>query len=132
MAKKKPTPATPEVSDGHIEQIAKVCHEANRAYCESLGDHSQLPWLHAAEWQKESARKGVRFCLENPDAPPSANHDSWLEEKRSTGWTYGPKKDEAKKEHHCFVPYDELPKEQKLKDYLFKAVVGALTALETI
>jgi len=27
--------------------IAKVCHEANRAYCESIGDNSQLSWEDA-------------------------------------------------------------------------------------
>jgi hypothetical protein len=30
------------------------------------------------------------------------------------------------KEHPCFVPYDELPAEQRTKDYLFQAVVRAL------
>ena len=25
-----------------VEQIARVCHEANRAYCMSIGDHSTV------------------------------------------------------------------------------------------
>jgi hypothetical protein len=29
--------------------IAKVCHETNRAYCETLGDNSQPPWEEAPE-----------------------------------------------------------------------------------
>jgi len=107
------------------EPIAKICHEANRALCTAFGDHSQVAWADAPEWQRESAIKGVQFCMENPDAPPSANHDSWLEEKRRTGWAYGPVKDADAKTHPCFVPYDDLPPDQKAKDYVFKAIVGA-------
>lgn len=108
------------------EQIAIVCHEANRAYCLALGDTSQPSWADAPEWQRASARNGVRFHIENPGSPPSASHDSWLEEKRATGWKFGPVKDPEKKEHPCFVPYNELPAEQQRKDALFIAVVEAL------
>lgn len=108
------------------ESIAKVCHEANRAYCQSIGDNSQLPWEDGPEWQRNSAIKGVEFCLANPDAPPSANHESWLKVKEAEGWRYGPIKDPEKKEHPCFVPYEQLPVEQQKKDALFKAIVAAL------
>lgn len=108
------------------EHIARVCHEANRAYCSAIGDDSQPAWEDAPEWQRNSAIKGVEFCLENPDAPPSANHDSWLAVKEAEGWKYGPVKDPEKKEHPCFVPYDQLPDEQKRKDAIFKNVVAAL------
>lgn len=108
--------------------IAKVCHEANRAYCQSIGDDSQKSWEDAPEWQRTSAEKGVEFNIANPTAPPSASHDSWLKEKADTGWKYGPVKDESKKEHPCFVPYAELPIEQRRKDALFKAIVAALAA----
>lgn len=110
-----------------VHAIAMVCHEANRAYCNALGDTSQLPWNEAEQWQRDSAIKGVEFRLENPYAPPSASHESWLKEKEETGWKYGPVKDVEKKEHPCFVPYDELPEADKLKDALFIGVVDALT-----
>lgn len=110
------------VKDG----IAKVCHEANRAYCSALGDHSQQSWDDAPEWQRESAIKGVEFILSNPSADPSASHVSWLAEKEATGWKYGPVKDPDKKEHPCFVPYCMLPEEQRMKDHLFGAVVRVL------
>lgn len=109
------------------EAIARVCHEVNRGYCAALGDTSQVPWEDAPEWQRQSAIKGVEFNLANPDAPPSHSHDSWLTEKRATGWKYGAVKDAEKKEHPCFVPYEDLPPEQKAKDYLFKATVRALS-----
>lgn len=109
-----------------VEQIAQVCHEANRAYCATLGDFSQDPWHLAPEWQRSSAIKGVEHALSNPNAKPSDSHESWLAEKRADGWAYGPVKDPEHKLHPCFVSYDELPPEQKAKDALFLAVVRAL------
>ena len=106
--------------------IARVCHEGNRAYCQSIGDDSQPSWNDTPEWQKDSAVKGVHFHLLNPDAGPAASHESWLTEKRLAGWKYGPVKDAEKKEHPCFAPYEDLPKEQQTKDALFIAVVHAM------
>lgn len=106
-----------------VEGIAKVCHEANRAYCAGIGDDSQTPWEDAPEWQRNSAIKGVEFNLANPDALASASHESWLAQKEADGWKYGPVKDADKKEHPCFVPYADLPEEQQIKDSLFKTIV---------
>jgi hypothetical protein len=107
-------------------QIAEVAHEINRAYCTALGDTSQKPWADAPDWQKTSALNGVNFHLANPDAGPDHIHSEWLKEKEASGWKYGPVKDEAKKEHPCFVPYEQLPVEQKAKDFIFRGVVHAL------
>lgn len=107
-------------------QIAMVCHEANRAYCQTIGDDSQISWNDAPQWQKDSALTGVNFCIDNPDAPPSANHDSWLKQKIADGWKYGPVKDSTSKEHPCCVPYEQLPVKEQKKDALFKAIVASL------
>ena len=108
------------------EDIAKICHEANKAYCESLKDYSQMSWKEAPEWQRQSSIKGVEFKLANPSATPESQHESWLEDKRKDGWTYGPVKDATKKEHPCFIPYNGLPLAQQLKDKLFTNIVAAL------
>lgn len=109
-----------------IEQIAQVAHEINKAFCESIGDNSQPDWDNAPDWQKESAIKGVEFHLQNPNASPSDSHTSWLAQKAEDGWKYGPVKNAETKEHPCFVPYMELPVEQRSKDYLFKQVIHSL------
>jgi hypothetical protein len=110
------------------EQIAQVCHEANRAYCRTIGDYSQASWDEAAEWQRESAIAGVKFARENPNAPISALHEAWVADKEAAGWVYGSVKDAEKKTHPCIVVYAELPDEQKVKDALFRGIVLALTS----
>lgn len=111
-----------------VEAIAKVAHEINRAYCAALGDLSQPAWEDAPEWQRSSAINGVQFHIANPNAGPDHSHNAWLAEKEATGWKYGPVKDPELKEHPCFVPYHQLPVEQKAKDYLFRAVVHQLAS----
>lgn len=108
------------------DKIAETCHQANKALCAAFGDTSQPDWAHAPGWQRASAINGVRFCIANPDAPPSANHDAWMAEKVAAGWVFGRIKDEQAKTHPCIVPYDALPEFQRAKDHVFKAIVGAL------
>lgn len=108
-----------------IVDIARVVHEANRAYCVTQGDESQLPWDEAPEWQVKSAIKGVKLHFENEGVTPEQSHESWLKEKEADGWKYGPVKDVDKKEHPCFVAYADLPVGQKVKDYIFTGIVQA-------
>lgn len=107
-----------------IGAIAAACHQQNRAWCVAHGDHSQPQWSEAPEWQRKSAILGVENALKG--ATPEQSHECWLEEKRKDGWTYGPTKDVEKKQHPCFVPYAELPPEQKLKDHFFVDMVNEL------
>lgn len=112
----------------NIEGIARVCHEANRAYCTSIGDKSQPSWENAPDWQRDSAVNGVIFHMKNPNSKPEDSHNNWLQEKEADGWKYGKVKDADKKEHPCFVPYEQLPIEQQKKDSLFIAIVRALAS----
>ena len=107
-----------------VRQIAKIAHEANRAYCETIGDMSQPLWKDAPDWQRDSAMSGVAFHLRNPDATPADSHENWLADKRADGWKYGPTKNVSLKTHPCMLPYDRLPIEQRVKDALFKSICG--------
>ena len=108
------------------EQIAQVVHEANAAYCRTIGDNTQLSWATAPEWQRDSAIDGVRKTRDGTITSPEESHKSWLAQKEADGWIFGDVKDPDKKEHPCMVPYEELPPEQRVKDSLFQAIVGAL------
>lgn len=111
------------------KKIAQVCHEANRALQTVDPDVTipvSPPWDLEKGETKESAIQGVQAILDNPDLTAEQSHEQWVEFKVSHGWTLGPVKDEAKKEHPLLVPYSELPEKQQVKDALFGAIVRAL------
>lgn len=108
--------------------IAVICHEANRLYCQSIGDFSQLAWKDAPEWQQTSALMEVQSILNGGISTPKEAHDSWAVEKTRAGWVYGEAKDAKANPptHPCLVPYEDLPIDQQRKDALFFAIVNAL------
>jgi len=68
-----------------IVDIARVCHEANRAWCIANDDFSQLQWAEAPQWQRDSAIKGVIHAICNPNAKPEDSHNNWMTEKLANG-----------------------------------------------
>lgn len=109
----------------NIRQIARVCHEANRALQIELGEVPNQPWDYIDAEMQTSAVHGVERALAGAD--PKLLHELWSKEKKDQGWTYGAIKDFATKRHPCLVSYDELPIEQRRKDYLFQSIVSSLT-----
>ncbi len=43
-------------------------------------------------------------------------HEVWAAGRIADGWTYGEKRDDARKTHPCLVPYEELPESEKEYD----------------
>ena len=54
-------------------------------------------------------------------------HENWAAARVSQSWSYGPVRDDAKKETPCLLPYDQLPEEEKEYDRR-----SALESLKTI
>lgn len=109
-----------------IEAIARVCHEANRELCRSVGDFSQVSWDDAPDEVRQSAVSGVKHHLANPDDTGEDSHNAWISHKRENGWRYGEVKDFEKKTHPCFVPYSQLSAHDRSKDHLFAGIIRAL------
>ena len=109
-----------------VEQIARIAHEANRALCVATGDDSQPPWDEAPEWQRSSAYNSVRFHLENPEAPASASHETWMQEKVEGGWRHGEVKDPDARTHPSLIPFEQLSPVEQAKDHLFRGIVLSL------
>jgi hypothetical protein len=109
-----------------VEAIAQVAHEANRAFCATLGDMSQPAWEDAPEWQRKSAITGVQKIVNYEVTKPYESHESWKAEKLADGWVYGEVKDLVAKTHPCIVDYEQLPVEQQMKDYLFFNITNTL------
>lgn len=51
-------------------------------------------------------------------------HENWARQRLADGWRYGTERNDARKEHPCLVPYEDLPESEKLYD--------RTTALETL
>jgi hypothetical protein len=109
----------------HVDQLAKVLHDANRALCQSFGDDSQKPWENAPEWQRKATYDGIDSTL-----TPEESHQQWATSKLADGWKYGPVKDADAKTHPLLVPYSELPFHDRLKDYLRVAIIDAFRKCE--
>ena len=43
-------------------------------------------------------------------------HEQWAQQRISEGWTYGPTRNDARKEHPCLVPYRQLSETEKNYD----------------
>ena len=106
--------------------VARVLHEANRAWCEAHGDQSQPSFEDADDWMVRATLAGIRHRLANPEGDSRQQHDAWLREKAASGWRYGEVKDTAAKTHPMMVDYDALPEMEKRKDALFMGIVDAL------
>jgi hypothetical protein len=111
----------------NIEEIASVCHEANRRFQRVLAEEVNATWEDAPDEMRKSVEDGVVNALDG--ASPRDSHANWLKFKEANGWVYGPEKDFEKKTHPCIVHYDDLPEEQKIKDHLFVAIVWSLAPL---
>ena len=111
------------MTDLKVKALARIVHEANKGYCESIGDHSQVTWNKAPEYIKRSAIQGVQKVLDNPDITPEEMHRNWMDFKVADGWVYGETKDAEKKTHPCITAYENLDVKQRFKDTLFISII---------
>lgn len=44
------------------------------------------------------------------------SHDIWAKQRLADGWKYGVERNDARKEHPCLVPYEQLPDLEKQYD----------------
>ena len=56
--------------------------------------------------------------LELREAIAENAHEVWAETRRSEGWSYGPARDDARKQHPDMLPYNLLPDSEKEYDRL--------------
>ena len=110
-------------SEKLIERLARIVHEANRAYCIGQGDMSQKDWDDTPEDIRESVRNGVRAIIDDPNHTPEQSHETWMAYKAAQGWVFGDTKDAEKKTHPSMIPYNELSNQEKFKDALFHGIV---------
>ncbi|HEY6049889.1 MAG TPA: RyR domain-containing protein [Thermoanaerobaculia bacterium] len=65
-----------------------------------------------------------RAVLELTELLAKNAHENWARQRMDDGWKYGPRRDDARKEHPSLVPYEELSESEKEYD--------RRTAMETL
>lgn len=43
-------------------------------------------------------------------------HEVWAQSRMEEGWVYGERRNDAKKEHPCLIPYEKLAESEKYYD----------------
>lgn len=113
-----------------IVDIARVCHESYRAHCEAIGEPPVPGWDDLPQEERDEVMEGVMYVNEHPLSSPKDMHDNWMAKRVSDEWIYGPKKSRVFKTNPCLLPFDDLPPEQRAKDYVFEAIVKSMTPKE--
>lgn len=121
------TARTRPLDEAQTMRIARVVHEAVRAFQAANDQPAAPPWSRAPKWMKTASAEAIAFRLANPGAGPSAQHDQWMSEKLAAGWKRGKVKDGVKKTHPLMVPYTALPLVERQKDALVAAIIDSLT-----
>lgn len=69
-------------------------------------------------WREAAHRKPRRWAAGQPRKLDGAESGGRMDIR--------PDEEPDLKQHHCLVPFDQLPREQQAKDFLFRGVVHAL------
>ena len=129
-----------------VENLAKAYHESYCADARKRGEteltnSSLRPWDDLPDDRKQANRAAVadipnklrmlgfelapshgkrptEIMITDADVERLAQyeHDRWMAERVRSGWTYAPKRDNARKHHDLLVPWDRLTEEAKEKD----------------
>lgn len=110
----------------HLEAISMTVHQALRAWCSATQQRVMPDWGEAPEWMRDSTRESVQFVIDNPESGAGAQHDQWMQQKIRDGWVYGAERDDDQKRHPSLVAFVHLPENERKKDKLVCAIVGAL------
>lgn len=112
------------LTDAQTDVIAATAHELNRAYRLSIGERVEPHWEDVTPEMRRSTLLGVQGALSGNT--PEQQHEQWRATRIADGWVHGPIKDAEFRTHPCLVPYSDLPREQQVKDTLFRNVVLAV------
>ncbi len=104
-----------------LKRIAKLIYEATRLEAE-WSNRSIVPEPfdnRDTAFQQQFYNIIDKYLHMDKLVSPEEAHNSWWEEYKNMGWTYGPTRDPIKKTHPDMVPFNELPKDERDKDAIF-------------
>ncbi len=107
--------------------FTRVFYAASQVLQETLGE-PQPPWDELPAWQQHAMVDVTRRCMVG--ATPEQLHTLWVQHYSAHGWTYGPRKNWATRQHPIIISWHELPLRYQARFKLWQAMVATLM-LET-
>jgi hypothetical protein len=114
-----------QVNDITLGSVAKIVHQAIKAYAESTGDRSINDWQFTSAPDRSKLVRSVAFRIDYPDLHSRDIHQNWIRMRMDDGWTHG-EYDSDYKTHPLLVEYTQLDPVTKIKNSLLCAIVDAL------
>lgn len=109
--------------------VARTAYIANNLLRKALGETPNLSWDSISGSQRDGYTKAVIALMNNPSTTAEQQHQKWYDARTSEGWVYGPVKDSVLKTHPNLVSYNSLPKEQHIKDEMFRSIVLSIAGV---
>jgi len=110
------------------DQAARIIHAALEYLNMFQGNEYPL-WDEMSVSEREMFVEGVNWIFTTPGITPEEAHVFWQQSKEAAGWTYGPIKNYATKQHPSIRPFAQLPVDEQVKDTLFIEMVRALSPI---
>jgi hypothetical protein len=101
--------------------VARASYEVLSAYSSALGEPAKPVWEDCSPKKRADMIVTVAAVL-RAQVTPEQLHERWLARKLRDGWTLGPRRDEATKQHPCIRVYARLPPEQRAKGIICRAM----------
>ena len=107
------------------DQLPEDYREANRAQAADIVEK-----LRGIGCSIVPVAESLDFGLAAPEVDhlARAEHERWMQQRLSAGWSYGPTRDDAERRHPSLIPYDDLPVEEQQKDIDAVLQIPALLA----
>lgn len=109
-----------------IVGLAKICHEAQRAFCQTMGDFSHPNWDLTSPWYQKVMVECVTFVF-NKVSDVNQLHIFWSSQMTALGWSYGLVFNEKEKEHPNLKNFNDISFEEQIKYAIFMANVIAIS-----
>jgi len=108
-----------------LEDIARLVVNTNADYSLALGEQAVTYWDATSPEVRASIIRGIISALRY-DPTPAQNHQNFIDDRTKEGWTYGPEKNAEAKTHPDMIPFEQLPADQKAKNFIFLSLVKSL------
>lgn len=97
------------------EDLPEEYRAASRAQAQDILEKLSLIGAGAERSADSFEESDCAFTRAELDLLARREHERWMADKLSRGWTFGPR-DDAARTHPCLIPYDELPEVERRKD----------------